>query len=75
MSSPVWWPYLNISNPDYRYGSTDETQVYLAVIITNIINMALDILIFILPIPLLFRSDTQRNTKIGLLVLFGLGIM
>lgn len=41
----------------------------------NVINMALDIMILILPISLLFRSDTVRNTKIGLLALFGLGIM
>lgn len=59
----------------YRYGSTDETQVYRAVISANIINMVLDIMIFILPIPLLFRNDTVRNTKIGLFALFGLGIM
>ncbi|KAI7777789.1 hypothetical protein LA080_003066 [Diaporthe eres] len=59
----------------YRYGSTDETQVYGAVISANIINMVLDIMIFILPIPLLFRNDTARNTKIGLLASFGLGII
>lgn len=58
-----------------RYGSTDEAEVYQTVIAANIINMALDIMIFILPIPLLFRNDTVRNTKIGLLALFGLGIM
>lgn len=60
---------------DDRFGSTDEAQVYQTVISANIINMALDIMIFILPIPLLFRDDTVRNTKIGLLALFGLGIM
>lgn len=59
----------------YAYGSTDETQVYRAVISANIINMVLDIMIFILPIPLLFRNDTVRNTKIGLFALFGLGII
>lgn len=61
--------------PDYRFGSTDLSVVYISVLLANIINMALDIMIFILPIPLLFRSDTLRNTKIGLLALFGLGVV
>lgn len=59
----------------YRFGSTDKDQVYVTVLLANIFNMMLDILIFVLPIPLLFRRDTMRNTKLGLLVLFGLGIM
>lgn len=73
--------YLRISilltpaHPDRRYGSTDQSEVYLAVVLTNVFNMALDVMIFILPIPLLFQSDTQRNTRIGLLVLFGIGIV
>lgn len=47
----------------------------MTVLLANVLNMALDILIFVLPIPLLFRQDTARNTKLGLLALFGLGIM
>lgn len=73
-----WYLEIVLLTPfrsDYRFGSTDETQVYLTVLFANIINMMLDIMIFILPIPLLFRSETPRNTRIGLLALFGLGIM
>lgn len=67
--------FLTSAYLGYRYGSTDQSEVYLAVILTNVFNMALDIMIFILPIPLLFQSDTQRNTRIGLLALFGIGIV
>lgn len=66
---------LTLAHPDRRYGSTDQSEVYLAVVLTNVFNTALDIMIFILPIPLLFQSDTQRNTRIGLLALFGIGIV
>lgn len=66
---------LTPAHPDRRYGSTDQSEVYLAVVLTNVFNTALDVMIFILPIPLLFQSDTQRNTRIGLLALFGIGIV
>ncbi|KAG8162485.1 hypothetical protein KVR01_008250 [Diaporthe batatas] len=59
----------------YGFGSTDNKQVYVTVLLANLLNMALDIAIFVLPIPLLFRKDTVRNTKLGLLALFGLGII
>ncbi|KAK2608164.1 hypothetical protein N8I77_006792 [Diaporthe amygdali] len=60
--------------PSHSYGSRNGTELYAAVLSANAINMALDIMIFLLPIPLLFRRDTSRKTKVGLLVLFGLGI-
>ncbi|POS76514.1 hypothetical protein DHEL01_v205084 [Diaporthe helianthi] len=59
----------------YAYGSTDKHQVYITVVLANALNMVLDVMIFVLPIPLLFRKDTVRNTKVGLLALFGLGIV
>lgn len=66
---------LELNSFCYAYGSRDNDQLYLTVLLTNIFNMALDIMIFVLPIPLLFRTDTVRKTKVGLLALFGLGII
>lgn len=41
--------------------------------ILNGTNITLDMLILFLPLPIYFRRNTQRNTKLGLLALFFMG--
>ena len=59
----------------YGYGSTNPMDVYTVVVASNATNMALDFIILVLPIPLLFTDDTIRRTKLGLVALFILGAM
>ncbi|TDZ25661.1 hypothetical protein Cob_v001266 [Colletotrichum orbiculare MAFF 240422] len=59
----------------YGYGSTDSSDVYAIVIASNASNMALDFLILVLPIPLLFSTNTIRKTRAGLVGLFCLGTL
>lgn len=59
----------------YGYGSTKPMEVYNIVVASNATNMALDFIILVLPIPLLFSDDTIRRTKLGLVALFILGAM
>lgn len=57
----------------YGYGSTTPMDVYNVVVASNATNMALDFIILVLPIPLLFIDDTIRRTKLGLVGLFIIG--
>jgi hypothetical protein len=42
---------------------------------TNTVNLTSDLLIFVLPIPVILRLQTTRNRKIGLISLFSMGLM
>lgn len=57
----------------YGYGSIKPMDVYNIVVASNATNMALDFMILVLPIPLLFSSDTIRKTRLGLVGLFIIG--
>lgn len=57
----------------YGYGSTNPMEVYNVVVASNATNMALDFIILVLPIPLLFSDDTIRRTKLGLMGLLCIG--
>lgn len=50
-------------------------DVYNIVVASNATNMALDFMILVLPIPLLFSNDTIRKTRLGLMGLFTIGAM
>jgi hypothetical protein len=41
---------------------------------TNIVNLVADIWIFILPLPVIFKLQISANRKIGLSLLFGVGL-
>ncbi|KAF9874528.1 hypothetical protein CkaCkLH20_08091 [Colletotrichum karsti] len=66
---------LGTESDCYGYGSTNPIEVYNVVVASNATNMALDFLILLLPIPLLFSSDTIRRTKLGLFGLLFLGVL
>ncbi|KAL0941911.1 uncharacterized protein CTRU02_204674 [Colletotrichum truncatum] len=76
---PCFPPYqfyrLGSESHCYGYGSTNPLEVYYVVVASNGTNMALDFIILLLPIPLLFSRETERPTKIGLLVLLCIGIL
>lgn len=57
----------------YGYGSTNPMDVYNIVVASNATNMALDFIILVLPIPLLFSDNTIRRTKLGLVGLLFIG--
>ncbi|KAH0438508.1 hypothetical protein CcaCcLH18_03215 [Colletotrichum camelliae] len=59
----------------YGYGSTNSMEVYNVVVSSNATNMALDFIILVLPIPLLFSDDTIRRTKLGLMGLLFIGAL
>lgn len=59
----------------YGYGSTNPMDVYNVVVASNATNMALDFIILVLPIPLLFSDGTIRRTKLGLVGLFFIGAL
>lgn len=59
----------------YGYGSTNSMEVYNVVVSSNATNMALDFIILVLPIPLLFSDDTIRKTKLGLMGLLVIGVL
>ncbi|KAK1989689.1 hypothetical protein LX36DRAFT_664996 [Colletotrichum falcatum] len=76
---PCFPPYqfytLGSESNCHGYGSTNPMEIYDIVVASNITNMALDFLILLLPIPLLFSKETIRRTKNGLLGLFCIGIL
>lgn len=59
----------------YGYGSSNPMDVYNVVVASNATNMALDFIILVLPIPLLFSDGTIRRTKLGLVGLFFIGAL
>lgn len=73
---PVYQFYrLGSESNCYGYGSTNPIEVYNVVVASNATNMALDFIILVLPIPLLFSDDIIRRTKLGLLGLFFIGVL
>jgi hypothetical protein len=57
----------------YGYGSLNANTFFGTYSSASLINMLLDIIILIIPIPLYFRKDTQQRTKLGLLGLLFMG--
>ncbi|KAI0010813.1 hypothetical protein F4779DRAFT_576207 [Xylariaceae sp. FL0662B] len=53
----------------YAYGSHDPEVFFATYTIHAVINMALDLIVFAIPIPY-YKRTTQRRTKIGLICLF-----
>lgn len=76
---PCFPPYqyyrLGTESSCYGYGSVNPIDIYNTVVAANGSNMALDFLILLLPTPLLFSKETERPTRIGLLMLFCIGIL
>lgn len=50
-------------------------DVYNVVVASNATNMALDFIILVVPIPLLFSDNTIRRTKLGLVGLLLIGAL
>ncbi|KAK1594604.1 uncharacterized protein LY79DRAFT_133118 [Colletotrichum navitas] len=76
---PCFPPYhfytLGSESSCYGYGSTNPVEIYNVVVASNGTNMALDLLILIVPIPLLFSKKTISRTRKGLFGLFFIGIL
>jgi hypothetical protein len=68
------FPPLNfVSGYCYGFASSDAHTLYGTFLSHSATNMALDLVILLTPLPLLFRKNTQRNTKMGLIALFSMG--
>ena len=61
----------------YAYGSKYIASHYATFLSHSVVNMGLDVVIFAIPLPLLFRlsTDTHHRTRLGLVVLILIGVM
>lgn len=81
---PAWVPCTppsdmwNVGNPNrhcWGFASPVIKEALGFYISHSVSTTLLDIIIFLLPMNLFFRFDTHRNTRIALLLLFGLGLV
>lgn len=57
----------------YGYGSLNAETFFATYSSASLINMILDIIILLIPVPLYFRKCTEPRTKMGLLGLLVMG--
>ncbi|KAK5658437.1 hypothetical protein OQA88_1826 [Cercophora sp. LCS_1] len=83
-SIPTWVPCYPVSSMwDLRqparacwgYVSRDPAQALGFYISHSVTTTALDLVIFLLPVGLLFRRKAQKKTRVALMFLFGLGLV
>jgi hypothetical protein len=71
----AFWDWSVEKGTCYAYGSKYADSHYAIFLAHSIVNISLDLIIFAIPLPLLFRMSTQHRTKLGLIVLIMLGVM
>jgi hypothetical protein len=83
---PSWvpcWPVSSLWDYDatsrgarrcWGFASSDIDQTLGFYITQSATTTLLDFIIFLLPIHLYFKPDTQKKTRVSLLCLFGLGL-
>ena len=59
----------------WGFMSTEIAQTLAIYISQSVSTTLLDLIVFLLPIHLYFKPDTQKKTRVSLLCLFGLGIL
>lgn len=69
------WDFSLPSRHCWGYVSRDPAQALGFYISHSVTTTLLDIVIFVLPIGLLFRRKSQRKTRIALMCLFGVGLL
>lgn len=62
-------------NWDKTVPSGHCTNEQLAFLLAGIMNFLIDVLVVVLPIPMLWRLQMPLSVKLGLLGMFGLGAM
>lgn len=73
--------FAAICQPFSRNFDTTPEQVqycgnqYLQFLLSAIFNLALDLVIFALPMPMLWRLQMHTRRKISLIFIFGLGLL
>jgi hypothetical protein len=68
-----FWDIYMTDKYCFGYGSQNASQ-FVAMFETHAaLNMAFDLLVFVLPIPLYFKPNTMRQQRLSLLVLFFIG--
>ncbi|KAI0476607.1 hypothetical protein GGR56DRAFT_694207 [Xylariaceae sp. FL0804] len=79
----AWFPCFPVNhywklipgNTCYAYASLDPDVFFATYSSHSTLNMALDIAVFVVPLPLFWRKNTQRRTKLGLIGLIVAGAM
>jgi hypothetical protein len=69
-----YWDWTRENRQCYGYGSLYQADHYHTFLSHSIINIFLDIIILVIPIPLLFRPNTEMRTRLGILGLLFLGV-
>lgn len=69
----AYWDWTLENRRCYAYGSLYVEDHYHTFLSQAIMNMILDIIILLIPTPLLFRQGTEMRTRLGLIGLLILG--
>ncbi|CAH0051370.1 unnamed protein product [Clonostachys solani] len=70
-----YWDWSIKDRKCYGYGSLYVSDHYATFLAHSIANMMLDIIILVLPTPLLWDPDTVKRTKLGIAGLLTLGLI
>lgn len=78
----AWFPCFPVrDDPDpfsdqcYGFYSAKAMIFYRTYLSHSASNMALDLMVLLTPLPIYFQAGTLRKTKLGLLILFGMGAL
>ncbi|KAI0130455.1 hypothetical protein BJ170DRAFT_315599 [Xylariales sp. AK1849] len=69
----AYWDWTITARTCYAYGSLYPTAFYATYSSASAINMLLDVIIMLIPVPLYFRKNTDNRTRLGLVGLLLMG--